>query len=307
MSIRMMNTQQENVAALPGERLRTKQTLPLDPRLPGAGKALELISLLHTTLEMEEVLRLFSEEVGSVVPHDALHYCHPAHDIAVDLGKRGRNRFSYRLAMGGHDLGEISFTRRSRFAEEEVQALENLLCTLIFPLRNALLYRQALNSALRDPLTNLGNRSAMDSALQREVELARRHGTPLSLIVIDIDHFKAINDQYGHAVGDLALRTVARCAEGCIRSSDMLFRYGGEEFVILLANTSGHGAKRLAERVRQAIETMECVANQTRLSITASLGLATLGEGEDMDALFERADHALYRCKQGSRNCVCTA
>ena len=175
---------------------------------------------------------------------------------------------------------------------------------MIYPLRNALLYREALRSAHRDPLTGLNNRRCLQETLRRETELAHRHGNPLSLIVLDIDHFKAVNDRHGHDVGDLALRAVAQCAAGCVRGSDMLFRFGGEEFVILLTNTDRDGALLLAERVRTAVEAMECATDMQSLRLTASLGVAGLQAGEREDQLFKRADKALYRAKEEGRNRV---
>ncbi|HEB80945.1 MAG TPA: GGDEF domain-containing protein, partial [Chromatiales bacterium] len=169
---------------------------------------------------------------------------------------------------------------------------------------NTLLYRYALWSASKDPLTGINNRGAMDTALRREVELAHRHGTPLSLLVMDIDHFKSVNDRYGHTMGDCALRHVTDCAASCIRGSDMLFRYGGEEFVVLASNTEWFGGLMLAERLRAAIEAMECTCNEVRLRMTVSLGVSTLEADDDPAALFARSDEALYQAKLEGRNQV---
>ena len=136
--------------------------------------------------------------------------------------------------------------RRQRFSDGEIARLENFLCMLVYPLRNALQYHEAVLSSFTDPLTGACNRAAMQTAFERELNLARRQQTPLSVIMLDIDHFKKINDRYGHSNGDCVLRSVSQCVANTIRSSDMLFRYGGEEFVVLLSNTNRAGAKLLA-------------------------------------------------------------
>jgi diguanylate cyclase (GGDEF)-like protein len=156
-----------------------------------------------------------------------------------------------------------------------------------------------------DPVTGIKNRTAMDNAVKREIDLARRQGASLSFILFDIDHFKRVNDNFGHLYGDQALRAVATCAEETIRESDMLFRYGGEEFLVLLSGTSLDGAELLAERIRHAVEKLrpklEC-----DIRMTVSLGVVTLREEEDSAAVLARADEALYRAKEAGRNRVIT-
>lgn len=269
-----------------------------------ARRALQLAHSLQTTLEVESLIELFDQETGKDVPHDGLVYRHAEHNLDVELGTRARHKCQYRLLIAGHSLGELELTRRKRFTDAELQLLEYMLSSLLYPLRNALMYRQAVHTALRDPLTGVNNRTAFDTSLKREVDLARRHGTALTMVVLDIDHFKQINDRFGHLVGDYVLRDVAAHAGACIRSTDMLFRYGGEEFVLLLSSTSMQGAKRLAERIRSAIEKMQCRYGSNRVQISASLGVACLQRDDSPQSLFDRADHALLKAKQEGRNRV---
>lgn len=269
-----------------------------------ARRALQLAHSLQTTLDVETLIELFSNESGKDLPHDGLVYRNPELAMEVSVGKVARHKCHYRLLIAGQILGELEFSRRRRFDEAELQLVEYLLSSLLYPLRNALLYRRALHTALRDPLTGVNNRTAFDTSLKREVDLARRHGTALGMVVLDIDHFKQINDRYGHMVGDCVLRDVAAHASECVRSTDMLFRYGGEEFVILLSSTSMQGAKRLAERIRSAIEKLECRYGNTAVQVTASLGVACLHPEDTPQALFERADQALLKAKHEGRNRV---
>lgn len=169
-------------------------------------------------------------------------------------------------------------------------------------MRNALLYRAATRSALRDPLTETGNRVAMDQTLQREIDMARRHLNPLSLLMLDIDHFKVINDTHGHTAGDSVLRAVAGAIKGQLRNVDMVFRFGGEEFLILLSNTGREAAALVGERLRKAAQAQDYWADGTRIDLTVSLGCSTLLAAESAESLLRRADNALYVAKREGRN-----
>ncbi len=266
---------------------------------------LHLITALQTTLEVEELIVLFHERLEPFVACDALIYREPARGIAVTTAKPGRHSGSYQLKLMGESLGELVFTRGRRFSEEELATLEHLLCHLLYPLRNALRYHDALASAYRDPLTGIGNRGALERALDREIRLARRQGTPLALTTCDVDHFKNINDTYGHAAGDRVLRCVARNISAALRGSDMVFRFGGEEFVVLLSNTDREGALHVAERIRSLVESNPCEWEGGEVHVTISLGVSTLhGDGQE---LFDDADRALYQAKAAGRNRVVMA
>ncbi|MHB8474268.1 MAG: GGDEF domain-containing protein [Gammaproteobacteria bacterium] len=267
-------------------------------------KGLEISGVLQTTLDAERVVALFASEAGALITHDGLQYRNAQRDLTLDFGTTARHSCTYRLVVGEQNLGELVFMRRRKFSSAETQMMEHLLCSLVYPLRNALLYRDALQSANTDPLTGLNNRAALETALRREIDLAQRHNAPLSLIVADIDHFKTINDTYGHAVGDNALQALAKCAARTTRGSDILFRYGGEEFVVLLSNTGPNGALLLAERLRRAVHEMPLVCGDACFNMSISAGLSTLEPGDGVENLFQRADNGLYLAKQEGRNRV---
>ncbi|WP_338477954.1 GGDEF domain-containing protein [Pseudomonas trivialis] len=257
---------------------------------------------LQTSLEPERILGLFFREIQRLVPLDAMVYRHQASDLRLEFGQRGHHSVSYTLSHEGEALGELVLRRNQRLAEDELGQLESLLSTLLYPMRNALLYRAATRSALRDPLTQTGNRIAMDQTLQREIDMARRHLNPLSLLMLDIDHFKHINDTHGHSAGDNVLRAVAASIKGQLRNVDMVFRYGGEEFLILLSNTSREAAAMVGERLRQAAQAEDYWADDTRIDLTVSLGCSTLLAAESAESLLRRADNALYVAKREGRN-----
>lgn len=257
---------------------------------------------LQTSLDAERILKLFFAQVQRLVPLDALAYQYPISDLRLDLGARANHSATYRLSHEGEYLGELIFRRKHRFNDEELGQLESLLASLLFPLRNALLYRAAIQSALRDPLTDTGNRIAMDQVLQREVELARRNLQPLSLLMLDLDHFKAINDQHGHSAGDEVLKAVADTLKVQLRNVDMVFRYGGEEFLVLLSGTCRDAASMVGERLRHAVLELQCLAQGRPIELSISLGCATLLPGESAESLLRRADNALYVAKRDGRN-----
>ena len=266
---------------------------------------LQMTAVLQTTLEMNRLIELFTREVGRTIPHDSIWYYNEMHGIELSLGNAARHTCSYRLIVEGQSLGQIVFTRRKKFPATEVSVLEYLLCALVYPLRNALEFRVATENARRDPLTGVYNRSVMETIMQREVSLASRHKAPLSLVFLDIDDFKGINDTAGHAVGDGIIKTFAACIQRCIRTTDILARYGGDEFVLLLSNTSMEGAVLLAERIcKTAAETGLLKVNGHKTRVTTSIGVASLADNDTFETLCARADDALYRAKQSGRNCV---
>ncbi len=159
--------------------------------------------------------------------------------------------------------------------------------------------------AATDSLTGLPNNRAFREALGRELARSQRAGTPVALIMVDIDFFKRVNDTYGHAAGDDVLRAVAQSLRGALRAGDLAARYGGEEFVLLLPATDLAGASVVGERVRRAIEsTPVALTDGTSLGVTASFGVALARGVGDASGVFARADAALYAAKRGGRNRV---
>jgi diguanylate cyclase (GGDEF)-like protein/PAS domain S-box-containing protein len=165
------------------------------------------------------------------------------------------------------------------------------------------------NMATIDSLTGLANRQAFMQRAKNEFHRARRYARPITVVMIDIDHFKTINDRYGHAAGDEVLRQVADICQSSLRGSDFIGRVGGEEFVLLLPDTRQTNAYHVAERMRtQLYETPIELETGTKLNITASFGVAHMNEDDsDFNAILERADKAMYHAKHDGRNQVKSA
>lgn len=260
--------------------------------------------LLQSSLNLDDILQIFFEQIQSIVTVRGLFYQHHTEGYQLQLGNNGAHSSSYRINTNDDVLGELVFSRGKRFSEQELATLEGLIGSLVYPLRNGLQYRTALQSALRDPLTGVGNRIALDNALDREIQLSERYDTPLSLLVIDLDFFKRINDTYGHSCGDDVLCEIARSIVAVTRQTDMTFRYGGEEFVVVLNKTDAEGAAAIAERIRKFVERVRIETHQELIQTTISIGTSTLEKGETQKDLFDRADRALYRAKEEGRNRV---
>lgn len=160
-------------------------------------------------------------------------------------------------------------------------------------------------TARRDALTGTLTRRALEEVAEDEIARSRRHHTPLSLLLLDIDHFKLVNDQYGHAAGDAALRQFAAAVRRCLRREDIFGRLGGEEFCALLPNTAVEGAALLAERIRQSVADLAVDAGGHRLSLKVSIGVASFDDhASTWHELVHQADTAMYAAKRAGRNRV---
>lgn len=270
-------------------------------------KHYDISSALQTTLEFNKLIQIFSSKIESMVPHSAFVYTNREFGVEIKSGVFTRHSCSYALKVEEQQLGELKLMRNRRFDDAEIKLLETLLCCLIYPLKNATLFHQALKMAYLDPLTQTNNRASFNDFIQREISLAVRHTQNLSIIFLDIDHFKAINDHYGHECGDIALTAVAKWIKESIRRSDIVFRFGGEEFVILLSETNLAGAALVAERIRNAIERHTLAYDMATIKITASLGVCALRDDDTFDAFIKRVDDAMYKAKKNGRNQIALA
>jgi len=267
----------------------------------------DISSALQTTLEFNELIAIFSTKIANKIPHSAFIYTNTEFDLEVKSGVFTRHSCNYALKVEQQQLGELKLMRNHRFSDSDLRLLETLLCCLIYPLKNATLFHQALKKAYTDPLTQTHNRTSFDDSIKREMSLAIRNTQSLSLIFLDIDHFKAINDTYGHECGDTTLVLSAKWIKESLRDSDIVFRYGGEEFVMLLNGTDANGAELLAERIRASIENHTIAYGMEILKITASLGVSTLRDNDTLKSFVQRADKAMYIAKNKGRNQVVVA
>jgi len=197
----------------------------------------------------------------------------------------------------GLDLGAVDYVTKP-FDAFELRARVNAA------LRNKHLQDLLIEHAKIDPLTGLSNRRGLMDRLRREWSRIQRYGGALSFVMCDVDHFKRVNDTYGHAVGDRVLEAVAGAIASQCRQTDLPARYGGEEFAIIVPDEAVLGAARLAERCRRAVEAVDAHAQDMRGRVTASFGVADAVGADSPEAVVERADEALYLAKDRGRNRV---
>lgn len=273
---------------------------PLPPRedsLFEASAEVSLVNRLHRFLEIPELLEQFLGEMGSRFAITGIGYTACGGECFI-AGRKGRRVQRAMLHCAGEQLGEIEI----HAAREPGTSVARLLEPLAQPLRNALLYHRAKLLARRDSLSGLGNRMALETAIATETARAQRFGEAFSMLIVDIDHFKRINDALGHSSGDRVIRAVSAELAECLRPYDQAFRYGGEEFVVLLSQTALNRGMRIAERIRRRIAARCHVEGDRARKVTVSIGLAEFQRNETVSELFDRADRALYRAKGEGRN-----
>ena len=218
-----------------------------------------------------------------------------ASGLEMFLPIKSRGRLIGILALGRK--------RSGLFYHEDIQLVQSMASQAGIIIENARVYSQAITWANTDGLTELYNHRHFHERIDQEIARGSRFGTVFSLIMVDLDHFKTYNDNYGHLAGDEVLRKVGRCIEGSIRSVDLAFRYGGEEFTVILPATRLNDAYKAAERIRK---TIEAKASTGVTPVTASLGISNWPiDGMTKEAIIGRADAALYQAKQAGRNRTC--
>jgi diguanylate cyclase (GGDEF)-like protein len=207
--------------------------------------------------------------------------------------------------QAGEVRGLVAGGRETPFTPEESELFRIFTLQGSAAFKNLVLYEKVRSLAIHDGLTGLYNYRYFWEVLHREVELARRYHRLLSLLFLDIDDFKKVNDTLGHRVGDLVLKALGSHLQEAVRHADLVCRYGGEEFVVLLAETGNEQALISGERLRLGISQITVELPQEKMHFTVSIGVAELKPGMDGDDLVKAADEALYRAKQAGKNRVC--
>jgi diguanylate cyclase (GGDEF)-like protein len=215
------------------------------------------------------------------------------------------HRVGFPLMVGDNVFGVLGLSHAGKLDEDRQRTIEAAASLLAVSLRNLQVLRDIRESGVRDGLTGCWTRTHALEVLDAELRRARRSKLPVAIILFDLDHFKQINDRYGHLCGDTVLTQIGQRMHDVLRSSDLKARYGGEEFLAVLPSTTLHGAGCVAETLRREIESKPIPWTGEALTVTASIGVTQAEPGElDIEAIIARADAALYRAKQQGRNCV---
>jgi len=245
--------------------------------------------------EIDQVMAMVDAAVGT-----ASSYSESLADVSAQLGqskdREGLRAIVESLVQSAKEMeaSNLKLEERLNASKQEISELQSNL-------------EAVRNESLTDPLTQLANRKFFDSALEHAINEARAKKEPLSLMMTDIDHFKAFNDNYGHLTGDQVLRLVALAMKQNVKGLDTAARYGGEEFAVILPNTVLRSALTVGDHIRRAVMTKDLMKRSTGEHlgrITISVGIATLHKGDTMQSLIERADACLYAAKRHGRNRV---
>ena len=272
----------------PGKaEMRRQADYNLTHNARGAGRKLD-----------EEPLRsVIAAQRPLVVPLDPEHSPglegggHPQHVLVVPVQRATQ-------LMGAL---ELYLPKNRELHEDQIELLQGVAAETAMAISHAQLFQAQEENALTDELTKLPNRRYMAQRFLQEMQRARRHHKALSFLMIDIDHFKQINDTYGHLHGDAVLSELAKILNSAKRESDVAARYGGEEFGLILVESGETGAASLGERIREKVEAATFPGG---LKLTISVGVATTDDEAQFTSLIEKADQALYAAKQGGRNTV---
>lgn len=264
-----------------------------------ARKADRWDALLHDATEMRTLDKLEQLAVRAVSPQT----CRVDPDGVLE-----EEDFCVPLIAAGGPVGVMGVRNAPPLSGEERKALGAAAALIAISVRNMQLFLETRELSLRDALTGCFNRAHGLETLDAELRRARRSGSPVSILMFDIDHFKTINDQLGHLRGDELLQRVGIHLSKVVRSTDLRCRYGGDEFLVILPDTPAIGAEQVAECVRKELAAISVSGESQTIQITASIGVATSLVGDRSAAtLIERADSALYQAKRAGRNRFCVA
>ena len=267
-------------------------------------ESLHTMHILQSTLDINILIELFDNELRKISSHSYLNYKNSIEKINISLGEIIEEKLTFDLKINNNSLGKLVISRNSEFSKWEIDKINDLVSVLIQPINNALIYRQAITNASTDPITELNNRMLFNKIIEQEIEFAQRYKQKLLLMMLDLDNFKKINDSYGHTTGDLLLHNIGKILIKLMRRSDLVFRYGGDEFCIILRNTSLDGASTLADRIRKDISEQNFNCNNIEIKTSISIGLVKLHEDDNSIKFIERADNLLYEAKKLGRNNV---
>ena len=254
------------------------------------------------THDFYQLINVFISEVRRAVPCDGIKYREDRLSLNYIDGVISQHQCNYELISGELPLGKICFSRDREFLDSELAEIEKLLAGLIQPLKRALQYQRAVRYALRDNLTGLRNGSSYYDNITQEIDRARRYRVVFSLLLVNLDNFREINELYGRCAGNSVLVEVARRLENVARSSDIIFRKGGDEFLILLPNTARKAAIKVAERIKSSVLSESCIVENSEVKFTMSIAVVTVLPNDSAFKLIGRADKALFQAKILGKN-----
>jgi two-component system cell cycle response regulator len=257
-------------------------------------QVLTLMTKLQTTLDIDELIYIFSVEATRYVDFSGLYFKSQKLNKVLRGSRQAKKKRCFDLKTADEFIGTLSYGINSPISLTNYQVLEQLHQCLLHPLKNAIAYHEAMELAMQDALTGLGNRRYFDEQLKRAMHNANRHHSLVGLVLADLDKFKLINDTHGHVTGDLVLQEFANVLRLCIRDSDSLFRFGGDEFAIIVENENETALAIIENRINLALASNVLLS---KYQLGCSIGSTFMHRADNEISFFERADQTLYRSK----------
>lgn len=258
---------------------------------------LALLEQLQTTLDVNELINIFAIEAAKYLDFTGLYFKHADVSATARGSRQAKSERQFELKINGQFFGIITYAVNMPISIANFKVLTELHDLLINPLNNAVKFHQAMQLAMQDSLTKLGNRRSFDEQIKRTMAQASRRHARAGLILCDLNKFKAINDTFGHDIGDNVLVQFSKALRKSVRDTDSVFRFGGDEFAIIVADASEQSLAVIEHRVYLAMSKDALLA---KYNVTSSLGLAFMNRADNANSFFKRADKALYSQKMST-------
>ncbi len=260
-----------------------------------------LVAKLQTTLSIEEILTIFADHAKQLINLSGLQFQSSLGVCQSAESDTSQTPYSFDLDIENERLGQLIYFSKFPMGQAIKSKLQQLHSALIYPLRNAVMYNRVLRLATKDALTGLNNRSQFNDSLAQRLERCRRQHRPFSLMLLDLDNFKQVNDNFGHKIGDDVLQEFSKVLNKSVRGTDSIFRFGGDEFALLIDDPEFTTNKVIADRIMHLVAQSDLMA---QYKVTSSIGF-TLANNQDCEnEVFARADKGLYKAKAAGRNCA---
>ncbi len=262
---------------------------------------INLMTRLQSSMQPSELLSIFRQELRKYLPICGLTFQSKDDFYTTAIPEVGLYGLNVELVIEGYAIGQLEYEFEEGLSAAQKKLLTQLSDMFSFAFRNALKYQKMKKLALKDSLTGLNNRNKFEVSFNDSVRSSQKKDSSFSLLVLDLDGFKKVNDKFGHQTGDLVLTRFAQVLLNCSRDEDLVFRFGGDEFTILLNDANKASVPDIASRIKKAVSQNHLLA---QLNVSCSMGSAHYHQGDDKNTLFERADQALYRAKNKGKNCI---
>lgn len=258
-----------------------------------------LAEQLQRSIILPDVLNTFADFITDYIDFVGLQFHSSIGVSEISNNVNNMTPTIFDIDVEQEHLGQLVYFSPRALSTKLKHTLQQWHKVLAYPLRNALMYTRVLQLATRDPLTGLSNRGDFDKVLAKQLECVRRRHRSFSLMLLDLDNFKQVNDNHGHQMGDQTLIEFAAILNRCVRGTDSVFRFGGDEFAIILDDNQLTSSEVVAKRI---IKTVKDNSLLKQHGITTSIGLALATSKDNQTSVFARADKALYQVKRNGRN-----